>query len=76
MENAGQVPQEVWACLEYEILRAELEYADNLRAYRHKDQHLLTEFREAERCGCCGVFETSVVDDDGQKWVVACNYGH
>lgn len=73
MEN---VPEEVWENLEYEIARAELEYSDNLRAYRCFDLLYFEDFMKAEKGGCCGVFETSTTCNDGNVWIIACNYGH
>jgi len=75
MESVDFVPEQVWADLEYEIARAELEYADNLRAYRYKDGRGLEAYKRAERRGCCGSFETSTMVE-GEKWIIGCNFGH
>lgn len=69
------VPEQVWKDLEYEIGRHDLEYADNYRAYRYRDDLHKDEFMYAERCGCCGSF-TSSTTVDGEKWIIGCNYGH
>lgn len=74
-EAFAEVPGWVWEDLDYEIARADLEYSDNLRAYRFRDLKHFKQFREAEARGCCGSFET-VVARDGEKWIVGCNYGH
>jgi len=71
-----QLPEEVWRELQYEIAKAGLEYADNWRAYRYKDKYLFKEYLEQANKGCCGVFESYVYDDEGNKWIVGCNYGH
>ena len=69
------VPFEVWEDLQYEIARSDLEYADNFRAYRFRDNYLFDEFQKAERNGCCGVFQSHTVVN-GEKWIIGCNYGH
>lgn len=61
--------------LHYEIARLDLEYADNYRAYRVHDNAGRKEFHRQERRGCCGVFK-SYTTIDGNKWIIACNYGH
>lgn len=71
-----KLPSDVLRELLLEIVKAELEYADNFRGYRYKDKHLFNEFIKAKDQGCCGVFETYVFDDEGNKWIVGCNYGH
>jgi len=70
------IPDEILEALSYEIARADLECDDNYRAYRLRDSHLRPEFMISQRKGCCGVFETSYVDNAGDKWIMACNYGH
>ncbi len=74
-EGFEQVPKQVWENLEYEIARAELEYADNYRAYRVKDDLCREAFLQAVRQGCCGSFESSTTVA-GDKWIIGCNYGH
>lgn len=69
------VPEEVWSDLAYEIGRNQLERADNYRAYRFEDLFLYEEYLEAEKKGCCGFFHTHTFYN-GQKWIIACNYGH
>ena len=70
-----QVPQQVWDDLHYEVGRADLEYADNYRAYRVKDDLGLPEFDSKRLRGCCGEFEAST-KVDGDQWIIGCNYGH
>ena len=74
-EAFAEVPGWVWEDLEYEIARAELEYADNFRAYRPRDNKYASQYEMAEGAGCCGSFETAV-KEDGERWIVGCNYGH
>jgi hypothetical protein len=75
-EPRRALPADVLRELRYEIARAELEYDDNYRAYRARDNHMREDFTKIRRDGCCGSFETSIVDDAGDKWIVGCNYGH
>lgn len=70
-----QVPKQVWADLEYEVARHDLDCADNFRAYRVSDGYGFETYQRAADTGCCGYFEGSTVVD-GQKWIIGCNYGH
>jgi hypothetical protein len=65
----------VLEALEYEIARADLEYADNYRAYRVHDGLGKAEYHGALAKGCCGFFDASAVVD-GEKWRIGCNFGH
>lgn len=71
----NKVPDQVFLDLEYEVAKAELDYADNYRAYRYHDNYLRKEYKQAWSQGCCGYFETSTTVD-GVKWIIGCNYGH
>lgn len=71
-----EIPADVLDELRYEIGRNDLEYADNYRAYRRKDAFGYDEFIAKRKRGCCGSFETSIVDEAGDEWMVGCNYGH
>jgi hypothetical protein len=71
-----KIPEDVLRELRYEIGRADLDCANNYRAYRCKDSHLYDEWMAARKRGCCGFYETSIVDDNGDRWMVGCNYGH
>ena len=70
------LPKEVLYELDYEIARADLDYHDNYRGYRFKDNYLFEEYKRRAESGCCGVFETQVILENGDKWIVGCNYGH
>ncbi len=70
------LPADVIKELQYEISKANLEYADNYRGYRYKDKHMFNKYLEAKNKGCCGSFETHIYDSKGDKWIVGCNYGH
>lgn len=63
------------ADLHYEVCRHDLEYADNYRAYRVHDRAGIHKFRQREKKGCCGFF-TGHTTINGNKWIIACNYGH
>ena len=70
------IPTEVRHELQYEIARHELEYADNYRAYRVRDNFLFDDWSTAYHQGCCGSFDTVITLKNGEKWIVGCNYGH
>ena len=70
------VPKEVWYDLLYEINKYELENADNLRAYRLKDNAYRSVYNKREQQGCCGFFETWTKTRSGETWIIGCNYGH
>ena len=73
----SEVPEEVWYELDYEIARAGgLECTAHYRAYRLRDGFGRQRFLEIERENCCGLFETWIKTRDGDKWIVACSYGH
>ena len=69
-------PEDVMEELRYQILRCDLDYADNHRAYRIDDDWLKPSYEAIERQGCCGSFETKVKLPAGDTWMVGCNYGH
>lgn len=71
-----RVPDKVWEELQYEIYRAQLDYDNNWRAYRHHDGLHFSDWKLSLKKGCCGEFQTHVYDEDGLKWIVGCNYGH
>lgn len=75
MRERQEIPKQVWEDLEYEIIKNDLEYADNFRAYRYKDKLFFDEFMYHENNGCCGVFHSHTIIN-GEKWIIACNYGH
>ena len=68
-------PDGVMEALDYQVGRNDLEYADNYRAFRDKDNFLKDSFLAKESTGCCGFFEDAVTVN-GEKWIVGCNYGH
>ena len=70
------IPVDVMEALDYEVARAGLEYVDNYRAYRYKDSFGYDEFIASRKRGCCGFFETTIVDENHDTWMVGCNYGH
>ena len=80
MHHTSMIPAEVWDHLRSEIAKHGLENADNFRAckpYAGKDWlGFVSDIEHAERRGCCGVFYSTIVDNDGERWRVACNYGH
>lgn len=69
------IPDEVWKAIDYEVQAADLEYADNYRAYRVQDGWGKADFEEREAGGCCGsaTFQLMV---HGVRWIGGCNYGH
>ena len=71
-----KLPEEIIEAISYEIGRGELECADNYRAYRHKDGHLLDEYNASYGHGCCGYLDMDYVDTHGDTWTIGCNYGH
>jgi len=70
------VPKIVWTNFYLVVDTAELEYVDNGRAYRVKDDFLKEEYLTAKSEGCCGFFDTVIFDDIGDEWMVGCNHGH
>ena len=68
-------PDEVMEALDYEVGRNDLDFADNYRAFRDRDNFLKNSFLEKESTGCCGGFETAVTVN-GERWIVGCNFGH
>ena len=75
MRKLKEIPEQVWKDLQYEIAKNDLEYADNYRAYRYKDKLFYDEYCYWDDRGCCGVFRSHTIVD-GDKWIIACNYGH
>jgi len=71
-----QLPKEIIDAIECEIDHNDLEYADNYRAYRHKDGHLEQEYYCRIDHGCCGFFDVEYIDFNGDTWTIGCNYGH
>jgi len=71
-----QLPKEIIEAINLEVGRNELDYADNYRAYRHKDNHLYQEYMDCLNHGCCGYFDVECVDLNGDTWTIGCNYGH
>ena len=53
-----------------------LEYADNFRAARLLNQKEVEEYNRALKIGCCGFQGAIVEGDEGEFWLVGCNYGH
>ncbi len=70
------IPKDVLKEMDWEFGAAGLDNADNYRAYRRKDRLLFDEFNEASKGGCCGSYESSIIDDNHDTWIVGCNYGH
>lgn len=75
LEGQG-VPPEVVEAIEYEVAREGLEYDDNYRVYRVKDNFMRQDYMLKEKRGCCGFFYGSTIDYNGDKWIIACNHGH
>lgn len=71
-----RVPADVWEDLLYEINKAELEYADNYRAYRWKDGLHIGAYKKATNSGCCGEAQWWTKSRSGDIWRIGCNYGH
>ena len=61
--------------IEYQSARAGDEYVDNGRAYRYSDEYNKENFDLAERQGCCGSSQSSMMLF-GQKWIIGWNHGH
>lgn len=72
----GDVPKEVWERLGDIIEAEDLDYADNHRAYRVDDEYNKQQWQDAYDEGCCGYFDTDITLNNGEQWVVGCNYGH
>jgi hypothetical protein len=70
------LPEEVVAAIDYEVGRHDLEYADTYRGYRVGDIDGENEFDRSRDAGCCGSFESNVILENGDKWIIGCNYGH
>ena len=70
------IPEDVLYELKYEIGRNDLEFVDNYRTYRVKDNYLREEYNKAYNEGCCGFMDVAVIDKNGDKWIVGCNHGH
>ena len=71
-----EVPSEVKAALDAFVEDDGLEYADNYRYALVSDPTSVSDFEDASARGCCGCFETTVLDNQGREWMVGCNYGH
>ena len=53
-----------------------LEYPDNYRCYRKRDELGKERYDKAKRSGCCGFADWEYTDKEGEVWIVGCNYGH
>jgi len=71
-----QVPKDVWEQFQKEIVAADLEYVDNYRAMRVRDDFLKSAYDKAEDDGCCGYFDRLIMDSNYDDWLVGCNHGH
>lgn len=71
-----QLPEEIIEAISYEVGRNDLEYADNYRAYRHKDGKFQEDYDDAVQHGCCGYWDIDYTDTHGDVWTIGCNYGH
>lgn len=71
-----QLPKEIIDAINDAVEDGDMEYADNYRAYRHKDGLHQEDYDETYRHGCCGYFDTDFVDSHGDTWTIGCNYGH
>lgn len=76
LKGFERVPADVWEDLLYEINKAELEYADNYRAYRWKDGLHIGSYKKAVNNGCCGEAQWWTKSRSGDIWRIGCNYGH
>lgn len=70
------LPKEIIEAICYEIGRNDLDFADNYRAYRHKDDYLYLDYLATLDGGCCGYFDVDYIDRNGDTWTIGCNYGH
>lgn len=70
------LPEEIIEAINYEVGRGDLDFADNYRAYRHKDDKFLEEYNTSYDYGCCGYLDMDYVDAEGDTWTIGCNYGH
>ena len=73
---SNHLPEEIIEAIMHEVVLADLEFYDNFRAYRHKDNMFKKEYDEAYDWGCCGFFDTDYTDTNGDVWTIGCNYGH
>lgn len=70
------INDDVLECIEYEVGRHGLEYADNYRAWRLSDNTGKADYIRAVKRGCCGFFDVVVITAKREKWLIGCNYGH
>ena len=66
------------ACCEINrvVEKEDLEFADNYRCYRKKDELGKKKYDETIEGGCCGFADWEYTDKHGDIWMVGCNYGH
>ena len=66
------------ACCEINkvVEKEDLEFADNYRCYRKKDELGKKKYDETIESGCCGFADWEYTDKHGDIWMGGCNYGH
>lgn len=53
----------------------DLEYADNHRFAYTDDDIAMEQYEQQQFHGCCGSFD-SIIEVDGRRAYIGCNYGH
>lgn len=70
------MPNEIYeALLEY-IEEYNLDCADNFRYSPKNDPEGMDEYLTISQRGCCGRADFLAWENNGQEWVIGCNYGH
>jgi hypothetical protein len=72
----NDLPDEIIEAIGYEVGHNDLDYDDNYRAYRHKDDKFREDYEMSLDAGCCGFFDVHYTDLSGDVWTIGCNYGH
>ncbi len=68
---AFQTTDEAWQW----VYEQDLEYADNHRFAFTDDPTAVAEYEEKQERGCCGSFD-SIIEVNGRRAYIGCNYGH
>lgn len=77
MSFDSNVPSIVWDTLDHFIKEEDLDFADNYRAYRVRDELNKDDYDYAKKTGCCGSRDWKVtIPTLNEEWVIGCNYGH
>ena len=71
-----KLPEEIIEAITHEVEHGDLDFADNYRAYRHKDFKFIEDYNTAYAYGCCGYLDMDYTDTHGDVWTIGCNYGH